>query len=277
MAAFDRPGGKGLFLPSVVGSIPGNPTGFRPNWGASLTAGLVALLLPHPSGFYFDIVKGRIATFAGANANAIVPVRMQFGVGYQMGAAAGGQIAYAALQDGTLEPPTPIGLQGGMSVAAGAYNQGVIGNVVCGFAGWQDTTSQANRMTIYCGNSGGTPRMQVIVDVAGVGTNIIANGGAGITMVTAGQYMSYAASYNGSTILADYTSTGLGHQIGSGAGSGWPAKLVQASISDFSSGGFNSGRTMIWVGMWNRPLSAVELQTVTSYIGGLPPMILRAR
>lgn len=268
MEVFDKPriGGvySGLLLPS-------QPTAFRPNWGVPLLRALSFLLLPHPSGFYYDIVKGRRAIFGGANASGIVPVLTKFGYGYQFGVAAGGQNAYATAVDGAFQPPSK-----GLTVAIGAYNQATIGNVLCSFCNWQNA-SQTNRLGVYVNNYAGTPRMECIIEAGGVDTNLIANGGAGITMVTSGQYLTYSGSYDGINLLANYNTTGLGNQTGATTSAiGFPSGINSAAISDTVVGGnINSARTMLWMAGWNRALSAAELVTVCAPVGGLPAGWLR--
>ena len=251
--------------------LPANPSGFSPNWGNPLTRNLAYLFLPHPLGFYFDLVRGRIATFQGANANAIIPQQTAFGMGFQMGASAGGQNAYAGCQDGTLQPP-----QSGISMASGAWNQAAIGNVLTSFGNWQSAGSLNNRLGIFCQNVSGTPRMQTIIEVAGTSTVVTGNGGAGITMTVAGQYMTYSASYDKATLLANYTSTGQGNQIGSSS----TARVIPGSLnftanSDAAAASQNMARTNLWFAGWNRALSASELVTVCASVGGLPSGVLR--
>lgn len=276
MAAFDRPGGKGLWLPSVAGAIPPNPASFGVNWGTDLAVGLGILALPHPSGYYLDLVRRRRLAFGGAGTTT--PVSTAFGSGFQMGSTAGGVGAYAQVTDAALEPPTPpvTGGGAGITLASGCYNQGTISNVTMEFCSIHDLAF-SNALTLYVANVGGIPRFEINCTAQSSNTNLVANGGAGITMTTSGQYMSHAASYNGATILADYTTTGLGHNTGSVSKTGWPTGIIQAAISDTSASLFNSGRTMLWFAFWLRALTAAELQTLTSYVGGLPPGLLRQR
>jgi len=273
MASFDRPGGRGLFQPSVVGGLPGNPTAFTVNWGLPILSGLAFLLIPHPAGFYFDVVKRRIAPFFQTSLGVITPITTKFGLAYQFGLAAGGSFACSAFADTSLRYPST-----GITIACGAYNQAAIANVTMFFALWNDAAF-LNSLNLVLQNGGGFPRMAVNVTSNGTNTNVVASGGAGTTLNTAGQYMTFAGAYNqaASSILADYNSSGQGHQTGSGTASGALANLGTVSISEPNGGTLNSGRTMTFMAGWNRSLSASELQTVTSYVGGLPPGWLRRR
>jgi hypothetical protein len=266
LSAFDVPRWRGVLTSS---QLPSNPAAFKPNAGLPILANLAFLFLPHPSGFYYDIVKGRRAIFGGANASGIVPVLTKFGYGYQFGVAAGGQTAYAGAVDVTAQPPL-----NGMSIAVGCYNQASIGNVTCELCGWHDPTI-TNNLILFIGNSSGTPRMQINCGVAGTNTFVTMNGGAGVTMTTSGQYISAAASYNGASILGNYNTTGLGNQTGSGTKTGWPANMSGMYVGNNNGSNFNSARTMLWMAGWNRALSAAELVTVCAPVGGLPAGWLR--
>ena len=215
-------------------------------------------------------MRGRRSIFSGSNSNLIIPQQTKFGLGYQFGSAAGGSNAYAqALDPILLAPPA------GVSIAVGAYNQGTISNVTMFFGAWNDVPFQ-NSVNLVVQNNGGIPRFVANCTRSNSNISLTANGGAGITMAVAGQYMTLSSSYNGATLLADYTTTGLGHNTGSTSVSGALLNLGLASISEPNNNTLNTGRTVTFMAGWFRPLAAGELQTVTSYIGGLPPNFLRS-
>lgn len=269
MEVFERTARRrGLFRGGGF-SLPVDPVGMGVNWGNSLLAGLAFLFLPMPNGTYFDVVRGRRMTFSGS---PITPTLTAFGLAYAFGTPAGGTNVFGVCGDPTLQPPSA-----GVSIAAGVFNQAAVTAAgVTSIANFQNP-AVTDQFGIYIQVESGVPRFQSIVEEGGTFTACLANGGAGITMATLGQYMSFAASYNGTTINSDYQTTGLGHNTGSVAAAEGIPIINQTVISDASGADKNLGRTLLWSAGWFRPLATSELQTVTSSIGGLPPNALRRR